>query len=1215
MKSKVLIIVFFILTIMLMIFYSDVYVLGTGYNDIRCTDLINIKDSNGLFSELERKVVLHSNIIRVDYTISDEIDVKKIDLSFEKSEEETDVSITESYSNNFFVSIVTNSIGELKVRIICCVTLNDGNKLTLYDEIFIYSRCDYDFVSRASILDAKFYCYEFITNTNNPTFDGYREFYSNGSDSICNTNNINNINEQLINLQNSSSNICVSGTITWLDEEALEPHSAKNLIIDVIDEDASGDCHVLATTNTNANGLYYVEIPHSTFFENGGNNIKIRILSQGGNVKVVNNSGVVYNLLVDNPQLNFVGTSLTINFEININNYLSESDKEIVKSFRVHQAMNFGATYFCEKEGRLLPEVSVAFPATRTCFSNGKLYIIEKDKNDWDVMLHEYGHYVQSFCDISNSPGGGHTSGTCLNEKKGNKQEGMALAWGEGWATYFSISSQLEMNAKELHIKNVGDTRYTDTEDYGADYDIELITYDKYKYGESNESNIAAVLLDLADGINDENIEFGYDYIWNLIMNKKCKNMSEFINALYAEKTPFECAKIGEILTSLDVAPELTLQDDENLLNIVNQTFTWVSNGGTNKVKDYSNNLFSLIVYDKNGSLIFETSQTTNLYYSLNEEELRSIFSSNNNLVYLSIKAYQTTDFTTGPYISKPYILKLYNDECLISNYSSTINKNIELDKSGFNFLKINSNYSKYYEFFINSKNPLNVQIYDSSLNLICTQNVNLSLNNIHFIRQLGNGVYYVRINNPSNEVNTASFKIISRTTAYLTFNNQNDILLNSYNEISDYYYMNKTGIGFYEFKITGITQDGTAFICPANALRIYNNSQKNSSSLMEKYALADYANFAQNKSSEDSFIVCLTRMGYFYLDINISCSDLVSLKIEILPLDSRKIDIFNLPEDRDTLLTIINSQKKGDYFKSFEINHAGKFEINAFYNGTETENMLFVLAEKAYSSENDSYYINPICVYLMNDYNNIYNFTRNLTEGLYYIGFFNKNDTNNFSVSLERLVTQSGASALLVDPGVDWDCGSQINIIEMNSIDKSYNETFVTEGFTRIIYMNEQFGIPKSRLEYYWKSSDESIATITNYGTLFGKKEGTVKIMVSLKSDLSKVFVKQFTVIKDDGTGYTPIESNYTVKYSETDNGTFHLHLENVLCPYPWYQYYTWTTYIPCQNEDQLITNDCWGNYTVSGPCTFDLIGQSYVYNTKYITIVVIIHVTVTSS
>lgn len=45
---------------------------------------------------------------------------------------------------------------------------------------------------------------------------------------------------------------------------------------------------------------------------------------------------------------------------------------------------------------------------------------------------------------------------------------------------------------------------------------------------------------------------------------------------------------------------------------------------------------------------------------------------------------------------------------------------------------------------------------------------------------------------------------------------------------------------------------------------------------------------------------------------------------------------------------------------------------------------------------------------------------------------------------------------------------------------------------------------------------------------------------------------------------------------------------------------------------ESINVENDEWGNYTVSGVGTFDLIVNDYIYNTKYITFVPIIHVNV---
>ncbi len=565
------------------------------------------------------------------------------------------------------------------------------------------------------------------------------------------------------------------------------------------------------------------------------------------------------------------------------------------------------------------------------------------------------------------------------------------------------------------------------------------------------------------------------------------------------------------------------------------------------------------------------------------------------------------------PRTKKAYTLSNYSS---ITNELFTINFDAQfIDK--YEMYELDVDYTKKYEFNIQTNNPLNVRLYDEHMQLMEIFDLNSSPNGVYFIEKLlESKIYYLRVSYTNfGSWGTIRTQIVSRNTAYLSYNTQNDILLNTYNGIHDYYYINNRGPGFYKFKLTGTNIDGTSFSCPTSAIKIYDNTPKTSSTLLEKYAMAGYINHAQNKNDEDSFIVCLSKNGYFYLDINVPSINLASLTIEILPLQNQEIDLLGLSETNNTYLPIMSNSLKGDYFETLKLNQAGKFDINVTYGGSQADDILFVLAEKAYDESTNSYYINPLSVYLMDNFNNLYSTTCNLIEGVYYIGYFNKDDTSDFSVSFTRLVTQSDENALLVDPGSGWRCGSQIDIVEMYSPDKSYNSTNITEGFTRIIYINETLGLSSSRLDYYWYSSNESIATVTNYGTIFGKNAGTVKIMVVSKEDASKVFVKQFTITKDDGTGYTPVESNYTIKYSDTDNGTFRLKLEDVLCPYPLYQYYTWSTYVPCQYEEPLVTNDVWGNYTVSGPGSFDLTGQFYIYNTKYITIVVIIHVTVTNN
>lgn len=475
-----------------------------------------------------------------------------------------------------------------------------------------------------------------------------------------------------------------------------------------------------------------------------------------------------------------------------------------------------------------------------------------------------------------------------------------------------------------------------------------------------------------------------------------------------------------------------------------------------------------------------------------------------------------------------------------------------------------------------------------------------------HFIQNLPVGTYYLRTSYENeNDSGTINTKIVSRNTVYLNYN-QNDILINTYNGVDEYYYINSKAAGFYEFRLTGTKADGTTVAYPAGAITIYSDSSK--STILDKFSLAGYSNQASTKSNENRMIVYLPRNGYFYIDVNMPSNNLSSLYFDITSVSLQEIDLFDFSESTNELVNIFSETTKGDYLKKLEIDQAGKFTITATYSGFKQEDILFVLTKLNYHINSNTYSLDTRIVELMGADNKVYTRTLVLEDGIYYVGYFNKNDTSVFNVSLNRLVTQYGGNALVTDPDHGTLCGSQISIIEMNETVKSYRQTFITKNFTRLIYPDYNFDISASRLDYYWYSSNESIATVTNYGTVLGQNVGTVKIMAVLKEDPSKVFIKEFTIINDTGTEQLVVNSTYKVKYSQLTNGKFQLNLEKVNCPYPWIQDYGWSISTNCHNSGIIASMNYWGEITVNGTGCFTLTG-SYYKNSR---VKVVIHVIV---
>ena len=545
------------------------------------------------------------------------------------------------------------------------------------------------------------------------------------------------------------------------------------------------------------------------------------------------------------------------------------------------------------------------------------------------------------------------------------------------------------------------------------------------------------------------------------------------------------------------------------------------------------------------------------------------------------------------------------NNTYTLSNYSSIINNSLIVDSNmqmldSYRMYELDVNYTKYYEFNINANAVLDVRLYDEHMQLIEILNLSNELNTVHFIEQLHNDkTYYLRVAySNDNSTGTINTKIISRNTAYLTVG-ENDILINSYNGFRDYNFTNQNKPGFFKFAFVGEKEDGSLIVYPSNAIKIYNDSNK--TQLLQKFDLGGYDNSASLKQNEDNMYVYLPRSGYFYLDVNFNVTGLKSLKLVITEATPDNLNLFDLSENTNETISVINENKKGDYFKALHLKQTGKFTVNFNYSGIQSNNILVVLTKQNYNETTREYSLDTKVIAFLNKDNPTYTYSASLEDGMYYIGYFNKADTSTVTATFERLVTQSGSEVLVTDPDQGTLCGSQINIIEMNHFNKSYRQTFITVGFTRLIYPNYNYGISPSRLDYDWYSSNTSIATVTNYGTVLGKSAGTVKIMAVLKSDPSKVFVKEFTIINDIGSGIVEIHSTYTVKYSrDVVNGKFHFDMEKINCPYPWLQDYTWSLNNNCHGNSIGASMDNWGDITINGTGCFTLTG-TYNVNSRY--------------
>ena len=115
-------------------------------------------------------------------------------------------------------------------------------------------------------------------------------------------------------------------------------------------------------------------------------------------------------------------------------------------------------TYFCSRT------------TSRSACPNGKgIYLLggtkdggDTDEFDDDVLMHEYGHFIESFLGVQDSPGGSHY----LTDNDSD----LRLAWSEGWGGFFpsAVKSWLQQNAPDLLSteKSLSSSYFIDT--YGS---------------------------------------------------------------------------------------------------------------------------------------------------------------------------------------------------------------------------------------------------------------------------------------------------------------------------------------------------------------------------------------------------------------------------------------------------------------------------------------------------------------------------------------------------------------------------------------------------------------------------------------------------------------------------------------------------------------------------------------------------------------------------
>ena len=448
--------------------------------------------------------------------------------------------------------------------------------------------------------------------------------------------------------RNGSAPVTISGTVRYQDRVGtLQP--VRLMPVQLFN---NNDDQLLGTVVTGTDGSYSLTVETS-----GPTDLYIKALASSEGFYIVppgategDIRGVADTYSVKSPVQNGVTTDLTINLDI-------PNTTVPGNAFSVADALVESSQYVNTVNGGFLPLLPVVFGGEGSFFNGTALFILLLDRYDWDVMHHEYGHYVMEQIGIQDNPGGDHSGGTNLAELHG-KSGGLRLAWGEGWPTYFGTSLQQVRNNAAFGIPTVGDVLYTDTEDGELEYSLEAIT-GGIGLGEDDELSVQRILWDLYDAAPDmrDNVALGDQAIWNTLKGAGPVTLSAAWNALINGRTTQEKVAFGAIFADHKVAsdPTAPAEGTEIAMSASPPTFTWDANGAG---PSFRLNQFNVEFYSEDlSTLLYTSPQVGTPSYTPTASELSTnIFGSTNRVKWV-VRGSNTSDPVTGAYLSPASLL------------------------------------------------------------------------------------------------------------------------------------------------------------------------------------------------------------------------------------------------------------------------------------------------------------------------------------------------------------------------------------------------------------------------------------------------------------------------------------------------------------------------------------------------------------------------------
>jgi len=424
----------------------------------------------------------------------------------------------------------------------------------------------------------------------------------------------------------AATSTTVSGVMNYLDTAGTS-HPIRYALVQVLDGTTNA---LLAETMSLANGSYSAGLNAAS--------VKVVVYTEDGLrsfAKVYPGTAPSSRYTYASPVTTVTQASTVINITtgqpVRGTPGVPSTDAIGARAFSVYDALMQAQVQGYGLRGGFLPQAKAFFPngagspcPTISCYSPSaqEIYILREDALDWDVLMHEFIHFLTDQHAraggrvVANNPGGSHSGGSAIGQIGRSRDAGMRLAWAEGFATFMGVRLQMEPASTDYGltmptIPDTRNTRYQDTEDAAIDDDLESMPSSE---GYGSENSVAGMLWDFADTPSDsaapggagqatDKFDLSPKTLWDLVSRDLACNPCDRVDRFWTAVM----GMVGVNPTLLDVAetpalnwiaPTLVAPAHGNLASGgVSPLFQWTANGDP-KATDNPNRFFLVISKD-----------------------------------------------------------------------------------------------------------------------------------------------------------------------------------------------------------------------------------------------------------------------------------------------------------------------------------------------------------------------------------------------------------------------------------------------------------------------------------------------------------------------------------------------------------------------------------------------------------------------------------------